>query len=51
MEDSTDADHKHVKVVWKAFKIKNLGEYLNLYIQSNTLLLADVSGTFRSKSV
>ena len=33
----------------KAFvKIKNLGEYRDLYIQSNTLLLADVFGTFQN---
>ena len=42
MENIADADHKHVKRVWKDFKIKNLGEYHNLYVQRNILLLADV---------
>ena len=30
------------KRVCKDFEIKNLGEYHDLYVQSNTLLLADV---------
>ena len=46
MEDITGADHKHAKKVWKNFKIKNLGEYHDLYAQSDTLLLADVFESF-----
>ena len=42
MEDVTDADYKHAKSVRKGFKIKNLCEYRDLYVQSDTLLLADV---------
>ena len=30
------------KKVSKDFKIKNLGEYHDLYVQSNTLLLSDI---------
>ena len=48
MEDSTDADYKHAKRVWKDFKIKNLVEYHNWYVQNNTLSLADVSESFCS---
>ena len=42
MEDITDADYAHAKRVCKDFEIKNLGEYHDLYVQSNRLLLADV---------
>ena len=42
MGDITDADYAHTKRVCKDFEIKNLGEYHVLYVQSDTLLLADV---------
>ena len=42
MKDITDADYAHAKRVCKNFEIKNLGGYHDLYLQSNTLLLADV---------
>ena len=48
MEDITDADYAHTKRVCKDFEIKNLGEYHDLYVQSNTLLLADIFENFRS---
>ena len=31
--------------------MKNLGEYHDLYVQSNTLLLADVFENFRDKCI
>ena len=37
MEDITDADYEHAKGVCKEFEIKNLGEYRDLYVQSDTL--------------
>ena len=42
MENITDADYMHEKKVCKDFEIKNLGEYHDLYVQSDTLLLANV---------
>ena len=48
MEYITDADYAHAKRVCKDFEIKNLGEYHDLYVQSNTLLLADVFENFRN---
>ena len=47
MEDVTDADYVHAKRVCKDFKIKNLGEYHDFYLKSDTLLLADVFKNFR----
>ena len=41
MEVITDADYTHAKRVCKDFKIKNLGEYHDLYVQNDTLLLAE----------
>ena len=48
MEDITNADCTHPKRVSKDFEINNLGEYLDLYVQSDTLLLADVFENFRN---
>ena len=42
MEDFNFADSTHGKRVFKDSEIKSLGEYHDLYIQSNKLLLADV---------
>ena len=39
-EDITDGEYAHARKVWKVFKIKNLGEYHDLYVQSDTALLA-----------
>ena len=47
----TKEDLKHVKKVCDAFKIKNLGEYHDLYVQSDTSLLADVFENFRDKCI
>ena len=46
MEDISDADYVHVKRVCKDFAIKYLGEYHDFYVQSDTLLLADVFENF-----
>ena len=42
----TDADHVHGKRVCKDFEIKNVGEYSDLYVQGDTLLLADIFENF-----
>ena len=48
MEDITDADYADAKRVCKVFEIKHLGEYHYLYVQVDTLLLADVFENFRN---
>ena len=47
MEDISDIDYRHANNVFKVFKLENLGDYHNLYVQSDTLLLADVFNNFR----
>ena len=48
MEDITDADYEQAERVCKDFEIKNLGENLNFFVQSNKLLLADLTENFRN---
>ena len=40
-EHITDEDYAHAQKVWDTFNIKNLGEYHDLYVQSDTALAAD----------
>ena len=39
MEDITDTGYLHAKRVCKDFEIKNLGEYHELYLKSDTFFL------------
>ena len=48
LEDITDQNYAHTQNVWNVFKIKNLGEYHDLCVQSDILLLADISEKFRN---
>ena len=51
MEDITEVDHRHAKRVFKNLSNKNLGDYHDLYVQSDTLLLADVFENFRNMCI
>ena len=48
LEDITDIDYRHAKRVFKTFTNKNIGDYHDLYVKSDTLLLADVFENFRN---
>ena len=51
MENSDDRDYRHGNNVFKIFKLENLGDYHDLYMQSDTLLLADVFENFRDMCI
>lgn len=47
-EHVNEDDYKHAQEVYKLFKCKNFGDYHNLYLVSDVLLLADVFENFRN---
>ena len=51
MEDITDVDHRHAKRVFKSLNNKKLDGYHDLYVQNDTLTLADVFENFRNKCI
>ena len=40
-------DYQHAQKVWKEFRIHNLGDYHDLYLRTNVVLLANVYKAFR----
>ena len=46
MEDIDDIDYRHGNNVFNKFKLNNLGDYHDLHVQSDPLLLADVFENF-----
>ena len=48
LEDICDEDYAHAQTVWDVFELNNLGEYHDLYVQSDILLLEDVFENFRN---
>ena len=51
MKDISEIDYRHALKVSNNFNIKKLGEYHDLYVQSDTILLADVFESFRNLSL
>ena len=51
LEGISDEDYAHAQKVWEVMEINNCGEYHDLYVQSDTLLLADVFEKFRDKCI
>ncbi|KAL9987185.1 hypothetical protein ACROYT_G001444 [Oculina patagonica] len=46
-EHITDEEYEHAQKVWKTFGCKTLGDYHDLYVQTDVTLLADVFENFR----
>ena len=51
LEDIVDKDCIHDQKLFKEFKLKDLGEYHDLYVQSHILLLPDVFENFRNECI
>ena len=49
IEGISDKNYAHSQKVWEVFEIKKLGEYHDLYVLSDVLLLADVFKNFKNK--
>jgi hypothetical protein len=47
----SDADYAHAQRVWQAFGCATFQDYLDLYMQTDVLLLADVFESFRAFSL
>ena len=51
LEVITDNDYVHAQKIFEEFNLKNIGDYSDLYVQRDTLLLADVFENFRNKCI
>ena len=47
MSGITDKDYERAQKVWDAFSIKNVGEYHDLYLKTDVILLANMFEAFR----
>ena len=47
MSGVSDQDYEHACKVWRDFGIRNLGKYHDLYLCTDTILLANVFKSFR----
>lgn len=50
-DDIADKDYRHAQRVWEKLKCNDLGQYHDVYLKSDVLLLADVFENFRDTSM
>jgi hypothetical protein len=46
--DMADEEYEHAEKIWKEFDMKTMGDYHDLYLKSDVLLLAGVFEEFRN---
>ena len=47
MSGVSDSDYEHACRVWQEFRIRNMGEYHDLYLRTDVILLANIFKSFR----
>ena len=47
MSDINEYNYEHAQKIWRVFNLKSLGEYHDLYLKIDTILLANVFEAFR----
>ena len=48
MSGISDEDYEHAQKVWSAFGMKNLGEYHDLYLKTDVILVSNMFEAFRN---
>ena len=47
-QELSDEDYEHAMAIWSSFGLRSMGQYHDLYLKTDVLLLADVFENFRS---